>query len=239
MDGSDRGNRAVAFCCSPRGERGATGLLLRTFLEGYHQGGGESTVLDPYRMNITPCRGCFHCWTMTPGECAIQDDMRGVLAELQQAGAVIFATPVYHFTMSEGMKRLLERTMPLSEPKVTMGPGGKATHARLGPHGQRTVLLSACGFPEPEVFSPLRATFSEVCRLMDWHLEGEVLRTMAGMLLSKDPMARESSGPYLKLVAEAGRRFAAGMPIDGEQRSRLERELLPIEEYLRLVNKWF
>jgi multimeric flavodoxin WrbA len=230
---------ALAFSCSPRGEKGTTELVLGSFLEGYRDGGKEATVINPYKMNIAPCRGCFRCWTQTPGKCVIDDDMKRILERIQKAEAVIFATPVYHFTMSEGMKRLIERTMPLLEPGVSAGLDGKAKHARIGPHGQRAVLVATCGFPEHEVFDPLNATFARICKMMEWRLSGEVLRTMAGLLLSKDRRAQESSAGYLKMVSNAGRMFADGKTIDQHHRSYLEQELLPMEEYYRIVNDWF
>jgi len=236
---SMRSGGALAFSCSPRGEKGTTELVLRAFLEGYRDGGGVPTVINPYKMNIAPCRGCFRCWTKTPGKCVIEDDMKGILELMQKADAVIFATPVYHFTMSEGMKRLIERTMPLLEPRVSAGPDGRATHARIGAHGQRAVLVATCGFPEPDVFDPLRTTFAQICKMMEWRLSGEVLRTMAGMLLSGDRRAQESSAGYLKMVSNAGRMFAAGKAIGSQYRSYLEQDILPIEEYFRLVNEWW
>jgi multimeric flavodoxin WrbA len=231
--------RALAFSCSPRAGKGATELLLGAFLQGYREGGGEAMVLNPYKMNIAPCKGCFRCWTKTPGKCVLEDDMRGILDDIQAADAVIFATPVYHYTMSEGMKRLLERTMPLLEPKLSVGNDGKATHARIGPHGQRAVLLATCGFPEQDVFDPLRATFAQICRMMEWQICGEVLRTMSGLLLSKDMRAHESSAGYLRMVANAGKMFSGGKPLDARYRSYLEQELAPRDEFLRLVNEWF
>jgi multimeric flavodoxin WrbA len=234
-----RTGRALAFSCSPRVEKGATDLLLGAFLDGYREAGGEALVLNPYKMNIEPCRGCFRCWTRTPGICVIDDDMKEVLEQMQRADDVVFATPVYHFTMSEGMKRLLERTMPLLEPKVSVGPDGTATHARIGPHGQRAVLLSACGFPEIEVFVPMRATFAAISKMMEWRPAGEVLRTMSGLLLSRDGRAQESTRGYLHMVKMAGAKMAEGKVIDAQYRTYLEQELLPAEEYYRLVNEWF
>jgi hypothetical protein len=208
-------------------------------LQGYREGGGEAMVINPYKMNIAPCKGCFGCWTRTPGKCAIEDDMKGILDEIQAADEVVFATPVYHYTMSEGMKRLVERTMPLLEPKLSVGTDGKATHARIGHRSQRAVLLATCGFPEHEVFEPLVATFAQICRMMEWRPSGEVLRTMSGLLLSKDQRAQESSAGYLRMVTNAGRMFSGGKPLDARYRSYLEQELLPKEEFLRLVNEWW
>lgn len=231
--------RALAVSGSPRAEKGATEIVLSAFVQGYREGGGLAKVINPYRMNIAPCSGCFKCWTKTPGKCVIDDDMGGVLDDIQTADAIILATPVYHFTMSEGIKRLFERTMPILEPKLSVSPEGKTTHARMGPRGQKAVLVSTCGFPEQDVFDPLRATFARICGMMEWRPQGEILRTMSGLLLSKDPRARDGSAGYLKMVSKAGRMFAEGKPIDARLRSYLEQELVPKEEFLRIVNEWF
>jgi multimeric flavodoxin WrbA len=230
---------ALAFSCSPRSPKGATGLVLGAFLDGFREGGGNVEVLQPYRMNIAPCNGCFACWTKTPGKCVIEDDMVSVNERLNAADLVVFTTPVYHYTMSEGMKRLVERTMPLLDPEVKSGADGRAHHARLGRRDQRAVLIATCGFPEPEVFDGLRRTFADICHMMEWSLVGEVLRTEAGLLFSKDARAMESAAGYLMMVRKAGRTVAEGGVIDPQYRRYLEGELLPLDDYYRLVNGWF
>ncbi len=233
------GPLALAFSCSPRGGKGATELVLTSFLRGFVEGGGSAEVLNPYKMSIAPCKGCFTCWTRTPGRCAISDDMGAVLERLQAADVVVFATPVYHFSFSEGMKRVLERTMPLLDPMVQPGPDGVARHARVGRRGQWAVLVATCGFPEVEVFDPLREAFHRICDMMEWSLRGEILRTMSGLLLSRDERCRESATGYLQLVRGAGRKLAGGEALDAAYRSYLEAELVPRELYFELVNSWF
>jgi len=231
--------RALAISGSPRAEKGATELVLGAFLQGYRDGGGLARVINPYKMNIAPCRGCFKCWTRTPRKCVIDDDMKAILDDMQSVDAVILATPVYHFAMSEGLKRLIERTMPLLEPRLSLDAAGRTTHARIGHRGQRAVLVSACGFPDMDVFDPLRATFARICGMMEWRQSGQILRTMSGLLLSNDPRARENSAGYLKMVSGAGKMFSGGMPLDARFCSYLEQELAPREDFFRIVNEWF
>jgi hypothetical protein len=230
---------ALAFSCSPRSPNGATEMVLGAFLDGFREGGGMVDVLRPYRMNIAPCKGCFACWTKTPRKCAIQDDMAGINARLNEVDTVIFATPVYHYTMSEGMKRLAERTMPLLDPEVKPGADGRAHHARLGRRDQRAVLITACGVPELGVFDGLRRTFADICNMLEWTLVGEVLRTESGLLFSKDARALDSAAGYLMMVRKAGRTVAEGGVIEPQYRRYLEGDLLPREDYYRLVNGWF
>jgi len=233
------GLTALAFSCSPRGSKGSTGLVLGAFLDGFREGGGGIELIYPYQRNIAPCKGCFSCWTKTPGKCAADDDMGAINRRLDEVDAVIFATPVYHYTMSEGMKRLVERTMPLLEPEVRPGPDGRARHARSGRRDQRAVLIATCGFPELEVFDGLRRTFADICHMMEWSSAGEILRTESGLLFSRDPRAGESAEGYLMMVRKAGRTVAGGGLIEPQYRRYLEGDLLPRDDYYRLVNGWF
>ncbi|MEM2870012.1 MAG: flavodoxin family protein [Thermoplasmata archaeon] len=235
---SHRGPRALAFSCSPRGRRGATELVLRSFIRGFEESGGVARLLNPYELNIEPCRGCFACWTRTRGRCVIDDDMARVLDGIQNADAIILATPVYHFTFSEGMKRLLERTMPLLEPRVQLSPDGRTRHRRLGPRGQWAVLIATCGLPELEVFDSLLLAFREICDMMEWNLRAVVLRTMAGLLLSKDERHRDKIEAYLQLVRSAGKKVAGGEVLESGFRAHLEAELLPREQYLEATNRF-
>ena len=230
---------ALAFTCSPRSPKGATERVLGAFLEGFREGGGSFEVLNPYRLDIAPCRGCFACWTRTPGRCAISDDMAGINSRINEVDAVVFATPVYHYTMSEGMKRLIERTMPLLDPAVKPGADGRAHHARLGRRDQRAVLIATCGFPELEVFDGLRRTFADVCHMMEWSPVGEILRTESGLLFSDDPRAQESAAGFRMMVRKAGRMVAEGRVLEPQYRRYLEGDLLPRDDYYRLVNGWF
>lgn len=228
--------KVLAFSCGPRGAKGATELVLDAFLTGMKEGGAQIEVVSPYRMNIAPCRGCFHCWTKTPGKCVIDDDMKVVLAGLEAADVVVFATPVYHMTMSEGMKRLLERTMPMMDPHVTKDGFNRARHARIGRHDQKAILLSVCGFPEMEIFVPLRMEFGRICGMLDWQPAGEVLRTMSGLLFHKKLV--DESGGYLQLARNAGKKAASGASIEAHQKY-LEEPLVPEERYFELVNEFW
>ena len=68
---------------SPKGERSNTYRLTGAFLDGLCQvQQAEVEVLEVGKLHLLPCRGCFACWSKTPGKCVLQDDMAGVIEKL-------------------------------------------------------------------------------------------------------------------------------------------------------------
>ena len=66
-----------------------------------------------------------------------------------------------------------------------------------------------------------------------------MLRTESGLLFSKDRRAQESAAGYLMMVRKAGRTVAEGGILEKQFRYHLEGDILPRDEYYRLVNEWF
>ena len=65
---------------------------------------------------IGPCRGCFCCWTKTPGLCVI-DDAAGPIGEaLVNSDLAVLLTPVTFGGYSSELKKLLDRLIPLISP---------------------------------------------------------------------------------------------------------------------------
>ena len=53
---------------SPKGEAGNTIKLTRAFVEGLQsKTEAEIETVGIYKLDISPCRGCFACWNKTPG----------------------------------------------------------------------------------------------------------------------------------------------------------------------------
>jgi multimeric flavodoxin WrbA len=65
---------------------------------------------------IAPCDGCLGC--ARTGECVLQDDMQEVYKEIREADGIIWASPVYFWSMSGLTKNALDRTYALLFPKL-------------------------------------------------------------------------------------------------------------------------
>lgn len=169
---------ALVIFGSPRGKNGFTHLALSTFLDGMRDEGIEAEIVYLHEKNIKSCLGCFSCWTKTPGLCVHQDDMQEIRTKGADIDLVIFAQPLYVYSVPGIVKNFLDRGLPDLLPFLQPGTYGLTSHpGRPGYHfGRRNLILSVCGFPEKDHFSPLIAMFRYKARVKDIPLVGELLR---------------------------------------------------------------
>lgn len=57
------------------------------------------------------CRGCLAC--QRTGSCVQKDDAQEIVAKMNYADTIVFATPIYYYELSGQMKTLLDRANPL------------------------------------------------------------------------------------------------------------------------------
>jgi multimeric flavodoxin WrbA len=108
------------------GERkGETALgSLRTAVEGELSTAGWKVETLPLRdMDISPCTGCFKCWTKTPGICVIDDDGREVTRKLVRSDLFVILTPVTFGGYSSEVKKALDRSLGWMLPYFTKVQG--------------------------------------------------------------------------------------------------------------------
>lgn len=164
---------------SPRGKKGFTFKALDRFLNGMREGGAEPETLFLHKYDIRPCSGCYACWTKTPGTCIHKDDMPKLLEKLKFADLVIYAQPLYVFSVPGITKNFLDRQIPLLEPFLIERSDGSTGHPRRYKSGnrRRMLLFSVCGFPEVDHFNAMVEMFRLMSRAGDTPIIGEILRT--------------------------------------------------------------
>ena len=104
------GKRVLVICSSPR-RNGNSEILADEFIRGAAEAGHQTEKIRLAEQHIGYCRACYYCETNKA--CVQQDGVNELLAKLQQADTVVFATPIYFFEMSGQLKVFLDRTMPL------------------------------------------------------------------------------------------------------------------------------
>ena len=72
-------------------------------------GGVEFEHLALKDVDLEPCRGCFLCFQRGEEKCPIRDDKQVIERKIEDADAVVFATPVYSMTVSTLLKRFVDR----------------------------------------------------------------------------------------------------------------------------------
>ena len=61
----------------------------------------EQRVIE--RGELAFCRGCFDCWTKTPGECVLQDGIAEINRQCMTSDVVIYLCPVVFGQFSSNM----------------------------------------------------------------------------------------------------------------------------------------
>ena len=232
--------KALVVFGSPRGEKGFTFKALDRFLDGIRTGGIEPEVLFLNKYKIRPCTGCYTCWSKTPGVCIHKDDMPGLLEKVRDVDLVIYAQPLYVFSVPGITKNFLDRQIPLLEPHLIERPDGSTGHpARYnGRKRRRMLLFSVCGFPEKDHFDALTGMFRLMSRAGGTPIIGEILRPS-----SESMRFGERMGKNYELVMDALYRAGQEVMTQGYVAKRTEEAIsapfLPDHRNLRQLGNRF
>jgi hypothetical protein len=226
---------ALALNGSPRGLAGNTQALLTPLLEGMSAAGAATELVLARDLRVGFCTGCYTCWGKTPGICAQDDDMTALLGQFRRADYVVYATPLYHFGMTAMLKRVLERTLPLLDPRI-IRRGDRSGHP-LRPDAKRSkwVLLSNCGFPDRIHFEPLVQQFQHLTA--DGRALAATILVAGGEALGR---TYTPGGPMEWLNAalrQAGREIVAQGHLSPETETVLTRPLVPPADYVTRANE--
>ncbi len=173
------------------------------------------------RLNIRPCLGCFSCWSKTPGQCCIADDMGQVMEAMLWADITLWSFPLYYFSVPGPLKNLIDRQLPMLLPFMSENGGNSGSHpARYDMNRKKTVLISTCGFYTAEGnYDGVYSLFDHICGKGNYTAlfcgQGELFRV---------PDLKRRTEEYLRYVRQAGREYM-GDGISKETHASL-RELL-------------
>lgn len=228
--------KILAFNSSPRKNKGATDIVLDKFLEGVKDAGGEVEKIYLNDKKINKCKGCFGCWTKTPGKCVFQnDDMPEILEKMEKADIVVFATPLYHFSMTSDMKIIMEKTLPLLEPYLIKDKE-LTTHPRRNKEKQdKWVIISVCGFPEIDHFQSLDLNFEQIARAYKAKIIGKIYRPSSEALKSGAPVFNS----YLKNCYLAGKEVIENGEVKKETQKKLYKDFIMPKFLFRFVANIF
>ena len=71
--------------------------------------GFQSEVLTPREMSLSPCTGCFGCWTRRPGRCVQDDDADALARKIMSSGLFVILSPITFGGYSSSVKKALDR----------------------------------------------------------------------------------------------------------------------------------
>jgi multimeric flavodoxin WrbA len=214
---------------SPKGANGNTIQLTRAFLKG--AGWSDAEIIDTAKSGIEPCRGCFVCWTETPGKCAINDGMGGILEKIISADVIIWSFPLYYFSVPGGLKTLIDRQLPLNLPFMSPEAESGGHPPRYDLTRQRHAVISTCGFWTAD------GNYDGITAMFDHFLgAGKYAKIFCGQGgLFSIPELRNVTDAYIDAVLRAGSEFVSG-GVSPKTREALSAPLYPREIYEKMAD---
>ena len=82
-------------------------LLAKSFEKGAKDAGHQVSLVSLKDKDIKFCKGCFACQKI--GKCVIKDDSNEIVQQMLESDVIVWATPVYYYSMSGQMKTLIDR----------------------------------------------------------------------------------------------------------------------------------
>jgi len=99
----------VIISSSPR-INGNSEIIAKEFAKGARDAGHTTEIIDLKLRNVNYCKACYYCQDM--GFCYQKDDMNEIVQKIMLADVLVFATPVYFYSMSGQLKVFIDRLLP-------------------------------------------------------------------------------------------------------------------------------
>ena len=139
--------RVLAIIGSYR-RNGVIDRLVDEVLASARDAGAEVSKIHLVDVHIEFCTNCRTCTQEAggqAGQCVIQDDMHGILERIQQADALVLASPMNFWTVTAVTKRFIERLVC-----TAYWPwGAAAPRARNAVKNKRGLVVASSAAPAP------------------------------------------------------------------------------------------
>ena len=99
----------IVISSTPR-VNGNSEILANEFARGAKDAGHNVEVINLRDYNLKYCIGCYACHRT--GKCVHNDGMNELGEKLLNADVIVFATPVYFYSMSGQLKVFIDRLVP-------------------------------------------------------------------------------------------------------------------------------
>ena len=104
------GKNVLIISSSPR-KGGNSETLAASFAKGAGEADHKVETVYLREKKYGFCKGCLACLKL--GHCVIDDDAVEIAAKMHDADVLVFATPVYYYSVSGQLKTMLDRANPL------------------------------------------------------------------------------------------------------------------------------
>lgn len=131
--------KILALSASPR-LQGNSAHLVDHLLAAAREAGAQTERLDLNPLHIRGCQADYAC--KRTGRCGVKDDMQALYDKIDAADAVVFASPIYGYTVSAQLKTVFDRLFSYLNMDMT---------TRMVP-SKRSALILTQGAADPQAF---------------------------------------------------------------------------------------
>ncbi len=93
--------------------KGNTAQLTNAFVRGAEEAGHHVEIISLTKIEVKGCLGCNACRYGKP--CVIKDDFNELVPKIKAADLIVFASPLYFWTISSRIKAFIERFYCIAE----------------------------------------------------------------------------------------------------------------------------
>ena len=102
-------NKKIIVLNGAARKNGNTAKLVEAFADGAKSAKNQVAVFYLDGMDIHSCKGCLHAGRDSKSPCSQKDDMDKIYSEFEDADVVVFASPVYFWTITGSLKTAADR----------------------------------------------------------------------------------------------------------------------------------
>ena len=157
---TEMSKKVVVITGSPR-KKGNTFAMTETFIRAAEEKGHTVTRFDAAMMDVGGCCACETCYQIGKA-CSFDDGFNTIAPAVLEADAVVFAMPVYWYSLPAQIKSVLDKMYAFCV-------AGKEIE------GKECALIACCEEEDLSVFDGVRIPVERSAALLKWHMAGEVL----------------------------------------------------------------
>ena len=150
----------IAILTGSARKNGNSEKLAAAFKAGAEAAGKTVTLFQTAHLKIGGCTGCEFC-LKNAGECSLKDDMAAVLQALHQADAIVWASPVYYFSVTAQLKAAIDRSYPLVNDAGT----------------KKTAMLLTCADESTDTAAGAIEMYNRIIQYYNWVDAGIIIAT--------------------------------------------------------------
>ena len=133
--------------------------LADAFIEGAKSAGNQVEKLDLRALRIDPCTACDLCFS-TGEPCVQDDDMDRVYEAIKANEVIVFAMPLYYYSIPAKLKAVIDRMYAL--------------YMHGGYPEREAMLLITAADSAPDTFSAVDASWRKILSYLGWPILGTV-----------------------------------------------------------------